>query len=158
MSLIQSLLDLEKEKNLLQEDPSVCAHWGCQRWLILFVLKAEGWRFSSILPRPSSCAANCLGPAEKYLFKWAWGLFACKADIWCSLQHKAAVSCITVTGHWAAQLMHRSCSHHSSAKFNASLSHFHPVFMQISGLFWNRVDFKLSRVIFNSFMKKVLKP
>lgn len=46
-----------------------------------------------------------------------------------------AVSCYAVTSHWAAPLVHRSCSHCSSTTFDGPLSHVQPIFMQISGLF-----------------------
>lgn len=58
---------------------------GCQRWLMPCVLKAEAWRFSSVLTRVSNCAANCLGLWENRLCKWTRWLFACEAQIWCSL-------------------------------------------------------------------------
>lgn len=107
---------LERQKKLHQEKPICVCTPGCQRWLMPCVLKAKAWRFSSILSRPSSCAANCLGPSEKCLSKLKGGLLECKGEDpmfpAASLQHRGAVSCIAVTAHWAAWLALPLLFHH----------------------------------------------
>lgn len=85
------------------------------------------WSSSS---KPSRCATNCLRLAEQCLFFTAF------------LQRRGAVSCITVTGHWAARLMHGSCTHFSSTTFHCAFFHVQPTFMQINYLFKISSKFK----------------
>lgn len=106
---------LDRQKKLHQEKPICACTPGCQRWLMPCVLKAKA--FSSILSRPSSCAANCLGPSEKCLSKLKGRLLECKGEDpmfpAASLQHKGAVSCIAVTAHWATWLALPLLFHHT---------------------------------------------
>lgn len=85
---------------------------GCQRWLMPCVLKVEAWRFSSVLTKPSSCAANCLSPCVRSVsvneHEGCLHVRQGSAAPCCLPQHRRAVSCIAVTGHWAARLEHGS--------------------------------------------------
>lgn len=109
---------------------------GCQRWLMPCVLKVEAWRFSSVLTKPSSCAANCLSPCVRSVsvneHEGCLHVRQGSAAPCCLPQHRRAVSCIAVTGHWAARLEHGSCPHRSSTTFDA---HVQAIFTQISDFF-----------------------